>query len=63
LWARYAEQGETGGHYEFRYKNSETEPDAPTGQGTSNGWSNTPTNPDINNHIYTWMSQCYVTPG
>ena len=63
LWARYAEQGETGGHYEFRYKNSATQPGAPTGQGTSDGWSNTPTNPDVNNGIYTWMSQCYVTPG
>lgn len=62
LWARYAEQGETGGHYEFRYKNSTTQPNAPTGQGTSDGWSNTPTNPDVNNKIYTWMSQCYVTP-
>ena len=62
LWARYAEQGETGGHYEFRYKNNATQPDAPTGQGTTDGWSNTPTNPDVNNGIYTWMSQCYVTP-
>ena len=63
LWARYAEQGETGGHYEFRYKNSAAQPDAPTGQGTTDGWANTPTNPDVNNGIYTWMSQCYVTPG
>lgn len=64
LWARYAEQGETGGHYEFRYRNaaSLTANDKPTGTGLTNGWSDVPSNPDINNGIYTWMSQSYVTP-
>lgn len=63
LWARYAEQGETGGHYEFRYKNNATQPDAPTGTGLTDGWAIAPTNPDVNAGIYTWMSQSYVTPG
>ena len=63
LWARYAEQGETGGHYEFRYKNSATQPNAPTGTGLTDGWAIAPTNPDVNTGIYTWMSQSYVTPG
>ena len=48
-----------GGHYEFRYKNNLTQPDAPTGTGESNGWSRTPTNP-TESEKYTWMSQTYV---
>lgn len=62
LWARYAEQGETGGHYEFRYKNSTAQPNAPTGTGLTDDWSDIPTNPDIAHNEYTWMSQSYVTP-
>ena len=64
LWARYAEQGETGGHYEFRYRNATnlTSSDKPTGTGLTNGWSNTPSNPNIANNEFTWMSQCYVIP-
>ena len=63
LWARYASQGETGGHYEFRYKNSASQPAAPTGTGVTDGWSTTPSSPNVNEGIYTWMSQSYVTPG
>ena len=70
LWARYAEQGETGGHYEFRYCNhtpvtGNLLPDKPTTgtDGTTRGWSRTPSNPDVNNGEYTYMSQCYLTPG
>ena len=62
LWARYASQGENGGHYEFRYKNSATQPSKPTGTGLTNGWSREATDPDVNNGIFTWMSQCFVTP-
>ena len=62
LWARYAEVGETGGHYEFRYKNSATQPSLPTGTGLTDGWSNEPTTPDIEHGEYTWMSQTFVTP-
>lgn len=63
LWARYAEQGETGGHYAFRYKNSKTQPTVkPIDTGFNNGWSDIPTNPDIANGEYTWMSQTFVTP-
>lgn len=64
LWARYASQGENGGHYEFRYRNAEnlTSSDKPIGTGLTNGWSNQPSNPDIAHGIYTWMSQSFVTP-
>ena len=37
LWARYAEVGETGGHYEFRYKNATSQPSSPTGTGLTSG--------------------------
>lgn len=48
-----------GGRYEFRYKNSATQPNAPIGTGESNGWSRIPTNP-TESEKYTWMSQTYV---
>ena len=62
LWARYASQGENGGHYEFRYKNWATQPSKPIDTGFNNDWSDIPTNPDIANGEYTWMSQTFVTP-
>ena len=78
LWARYAEQGETGGHYEFRYTNftpttGHITPTKPT-QG-SNGlgtygtgadaatWGYMVSDPDVENKQFTYMTQCYVTPG
>ena len=78
LWARYAEQGETGGHYEFRYCNftPSTNHETPTkpsdnsnGIGTygtgvdASTWARAVQDPDINNGEYTYMSQCYITPG
>lgn len=66
LWARYAEKGSNGGHYEFRYKNytptqQNPTPSAPTGTGNTDSWATTPTTPSSGS--YTWMSQCFVTPG
>ena len=78
LWARYAEQGETGGHYEFRYANftptsGHTTPTKPTagtnGIGTYGSgsdaatWAITVADPDVANNQFTYMSQCYLTPG
>ena len=78
LWGRYASQGETGGHYEFRYCNftppydgaTPYEPDAGSdGIGTYGfdpqlraTWGYAVTDPDVENGEYTYMSQCYVTP-
>ena len=54
--------GEDGGHYEFRYKNATSKPATPTsGQNTDNTWSDTPTDPDYSNNEYTWMTQCFVS--
>lgn len=66
LWARYAEQGDAGGHYEFRYKNyspttQNPTPAAPTGTGNTDSWSSTPSTPSSG--YYTFMSQSFVTPG
>lgn len=55
------ENGEDGGHYEFRYKNAVSQPDAPTGNGTTGGWSAQATTPDFANNYKTWMSQCLVS--
>jgi hypothetical protein len=69
LWAKWSERGESGGHYEFRYKNATPDsqgkgPEKPgTGtDGSSNNWTNIPSTPDIENGEYTWMTQCYVLP-
>ena len=76
LWGRYAEQGESGGHYEFRYCNftptNDNLPQEPTAgangvgtYGTGNRqatWGYTVNNPNVNAGEYTYMSQCYLTP-
>ena len=49
-----------GGHYEFRYKNYATQPNAPTGTGNTDGWSSSPSTPSASEK-YTWMSQTYVS--
>ena len=59
--------GPTGGHYEFRYKNyTPTEqnplPAKPEDNtdGTTNGWTRTPSSPNVANGEYTYQSSCYV---
>jgi len=51
--------GQSGGHYEFRYKNANSQPSAPTGTGNTDGWASTPSN-TTSSEKYTWMSQSYV---
>ena len=78
LWARYSEQGEAGGHYEFRYCNytPSTNHETPTKPSDNNNgigtygtgvdastWARAVQDPDVNNGEFTYMSQCYVTPG
>lgn len=54
--------GEDGGHYEFRYKNSTTQPDKPAdgSNGLSDGWADNALTPDFTKGEYTWMTQCFV---
>lgn len=66
-------QGESGGHYEFRYKNhiSTEEYPAPIkpvagSDGTSGGWAReqqTLSEIEIKEGTFTWMTQCYVDQG
>ena len=63
LWARWAVQGSSGGHYEFRFNKSITKPNKPTGTGLTNGWSRNAANltqQDLADGYVNWMSQCYV---
>ena len=64
LWAKWSERGESGGHYEFRYKNATQAPTKPGNgtNGSSDNWTNVPSTPDVDNGEYTWMTQCYVLP-
>ena len=62
--------GNTGGHYEFRYRNYTPSEQYPTpskpatgSNGTTDGWSETQqtlSETDIKNGYATWMTQCYV---
>ena len=66
LWSRYASQGSNGGHYEFLYKNAQTNPgQIPSGttkqQLINQGWSVTATTPDFANGYYTWYTYAFVS--
>ena len=65
VWAHWADKGSNGGHWEFLYKASATNPGKPgtgvtSSQAASNGWS---TQPPQYNGIHIWMTQCFVDEG
>ena len=68
VWSKYAKDGTSGARYEVRYKNYiPTEevpiPAKPTGDGRSDGWTDNPTDPDIEHGECTFISQAYYQEG